>query len=114
MLYEWAAASKPGFYTELSSQVTAIEWLEGEAFGAQMGWMLGQLSLEELSREEDRPLLSALVIGKDEGMPSHGYWEFLKDLGEPVPIGDGNRTEAWYREFARACSYFAARRAADL
>lgn len=106
VLYEWAAAGTFGYYTDLAARVTAIQWLDGEAFGGQIGWMLGQLSLEELSRDEDRPLLSALVVGKVERMPTHGYWQFLRDLGEPVPIGEVNRVAAWANEFERACAYY--------
>jgi hypothetical protein len=109
VLYEWAAVPKFGTYFELRDRVTAIQWLDGEAFGAQIGWMLGQLSLEELSRDEDRPLLSSLVIGKDEGMPTHGYWQFLHDLGERVPIGDMNKLHAWYAEWQAACDFYGPR-----
>lgn len=45
---------------------------------------LGQVSLEELDREENRPLISALVIGKDENMPSSGFWTFCIELGIAV------------------------------
>lgn len=106
VLYEWAAAGEYGFYSDLAARVTAIEWLEGEAFGGQIGWMLGQLSLEELSRDEDRPLLSSLVVGKSERVPTGGYWQFLSDLGEPVPVGEVNRVVAWSKEFEWACKYF--------
>lgn len=107
VLYEWAAAGKYGYYTELADRVTAIKWLDGEAFGGQIGWMLGQLSLEELSRDEDRPLLSSLVVGKLEGVPTQGYWQFLRDLGEPVPVGEVNKVAAWSQEFRRACGFYA-------
>lgn len=107
VLYEWAAANRYGYYTELADCVTAITWLDGQAFGGQIGWMLGQLSLEELSRDEDRPLLSSLVVGKLEGVPTEGYWQFLRDLGEPVPVGEVNKVAAWSEEFRRACAFYA-------
>ena len=68
-LYEWAAAQHPGTYTELVHRVTAIEWPDGAYthHGQQMGYLLGQVSLEELVTDEDRPVLSSLVIGAEDG-----------------------------------------------
>lgn len=111
-LYEWAAAGSPRSYTDLTKRVTAIEWPEG-AFtnhGQQMGWLLGQVSLEELVRTEDRPVLSSLVIGQEEGMPTGGYWTFLRDeLAADVPASDLARLELWYTEWKAACAYYGRR-----
>jgi hypothetical protein len=83
VLLSWARANRPGTYTELTQMVTAIPWPEG-AFtheGSQMGHLLGQVSLDELDADEDRPVMSALVYGTDENMPSYGSWSFLAELG---------------------------------
>src|SRR4051812_1052843 len=104
-LYRCAADCTPRTYTELTLEVTAIPWPDGAYThaGQQMGFLLGQVSLEELDRVEDRPLLSSLVIGKDEGMPSMGYWTFRRDLGVQSPISDLERLELWTKEFEAAC-----------
>ena len=86
VLHEWASAGRFGSYSELAKRVTAIPWPEGAYThrGRQMGRLLGQVSLEELDRTEDRPLLSALVIGQEEGMPSGGFWSLLAEIGLTV------------------------------
>ncbi len=81
VLYEWAAAGRYGYYTELADRVTAITWLDGEAFGGQIGWMLGQLSLEELTRDEDRPC-------------SARSWLARSSASQPTVTGSSSRTSA--------------------
>ena len=109
VLYKWAAAERYGTYTELAQQVTAIEWPEGAYthHGQQMGYLLGQVSLEELDRNEDRPVLASLVIGQDEGMPTAGFRTFLADeLRVDVPATGLARLEFWVAEFKAACRYY--------
>ncbi len=111
-LCEWAATGKPRTYTDLTQRVTAIEWPEGAYtnHGQQIGFLLGQVSLEELVRDEDRPVLSALVIGQEEGMPSSGFWALLRDdLGIEVPATDLGRLDLWVAEFEAACRFYAGR-----
>jgi hypothetical protein len=109
-LYGWAAAGEYHHtYTELVDRVTAIEWPQGPHTdeGSQVGFLLGQVSLEELDRVEDRPLISALVIGKDENMPSSGFWGFCAE----VSIAVADRQLFWLKE-AKACCEFYGRKAA--
>lgn len=111
-LHDWAAAGRYGTYSELVRRVTAIEWPEGAYthHGKQMGVLLGQVSVEELVRDEDRPVLSALVIGQDEGMPTAGFWKFLRDnLHESVPMSDLDRVAYWAKEFKAACQFYGGR-----
>jgi hypothetical protein len=107
-LYRWASEGRYGTYTELIHEVTAIGWPDGAYthHGQQMGMLLGQVSMEELDRVEDRPLLSALVVGKEEGMPSGGFWTLLEELGVQPPKTEMGRLELWAGEFARAVSHF--------
>lgn len=109
VLHEWAALGRYGTYTELARQVTAIPWPEGAYthHGSQMGNLLGQASIDELSRTEDRPVISALVIGADEGMPSGGFWTFVREeLGLPVGTTDEDRLRFWVAEFKSACAFY--------
>lgn len=112
VLHAWAARERFVTYSELAQQITAIEWPEGAYthHGHQMGYLLGQVSLEELDRTEDRPVLSALVIGQEEGMPSHGFWNFLdEELGLPVPASSVARVTFWAEEFKAACRFYGRR-----
>jgi hypothetical protein len=60
-----------------------------------------------LDREIDRPVLSALVIGASEGMPSTGFWTFIEDdLKMSVPTTESARLEFWVREFKDCCRAF--------
>jgi hypothetical protein len=112
VLIEWARAERYGTYTDLMNRVTAIPWPD-RAYthhGQQMGWLLGQVSLEELDRVADRPVLSALVIGAAEGMPSTGFWKFLEDdLKIAVPSDEKGRLEFWVREFRACCRVYGGR-----
>lgn len=112
VLYGWAAAGEyHNTYTDLVGHVKAIDWPQGAhtAEGSQLGYLLGQVTLEELDPLEDRPLISALVIGKDENMPSSGFWSLCSELG--IPVSD--RQEFWLKE-AMACCQFYGRRAIAL
>lgn len=110
LLLQWAREGRFGFYAEVSRHVTAVAWPEGPHTheGQQMSYLLGQVALEELGRTEDRPLLSALVIGQEEGMPSHGFWTFLSDLGVEPPRDELGRLSYWQAEFVRARDHYRA------
>ena len=103
-LYEWARSSEPHTYTELTQRVTAIPWPEGAHTheGGQLGFLLGQVSIEELDHDEDRPLISAMVIDKMHNMPSGGFWALCEELDIPVAKSRDARERFWLREVA-AC-----------
>ena len=88
-------------YTELVQSVTAIPWPEGPHthHGQQLGRLLGQVAISELDTQEDRPLISALVIGKADNQPAEGFWKLLDDLG--VRSGRASRDEYWVKELRR-------------
>jgi len=112
-LYRWASVERYGTYTDLTNTVTAIEWPDG-AFthhGKQIGFLLGQVSMEELDQVEDRPLLSALVVSQDDDrMPSGGFWTLLRDeLLIPVPASRDDRQIVWAKELKAAFEYYGTR-----
>jgi hypothetical protein len=112
VLYGWAAPGRYRTYTDLARQVTAIPWSEGAYthHGSQMGHMLAQVSMHELSRYEDCPVISAPVIGADEGMPIAGFWTFVREeLGLPVGKIDEDKLRFWVQEFKSACAYYGQR-----
>ena len=54
-LHEWCARRAPHLYVDLIERVTAIPWPPGDHSSGQLGYLLGQVSLEELDSTEDRP-----------------------------------------------------------
>ena len=112
VLILWAVEGAPHPYTELSELVTAIPWPQGPHTheGQQMGYLLGQVSMAELDVTEDRPLLSAMVYGKEANGPVGGFWTMLKDdLGVKVPASGTARTDYWLREIAKCTLFFGPR-----
>ena len=112
-LCEWARSGDPHTYTELTQRVTAITWPEGAHTheGGQLGFLLGQVSLEELDPEEDRPLLSAMVIDKMDNMPSGGFWALCEELEIPVGKSRDARERFWLTEVAACHATYGAPRA---
>ena len=108
LLLGWAREGRFGTYSEVAQAVSAIDWPEGAYtnHGQQIGYLLGQVSVEELDAVEDRPILSALVIGQEQGMPSQGFWSLLVELDVGSFDSDLARMEFWVKEFRRACGYF--------
>jgi hypothetical protein len=52
---------------------------KGSAMGKQVGHLVGEISEEE--HDAGRPMLSALVVEKDTGMPSSGFYNLARDSG---------------------------------
>lgn len=99
-LYEWCARQEPHSYTDLIARVTAIPWPPGDHSSGQLGYLLGQVSLEELDSADDRPVISSVVIASGKNEPSHGYWALLEgDLGTHVP--SAGRETFWLKELYR-------------
>jgi hypothetical protein len=107
-LLTWAREGQPHYYSELVPLVSAIPWPEGAHTheGQQLGYLLGQVSLEELDPDEDRPLLSAMVIGRETNMPSGGFWALLQELGVKVGPSWEQRQEFWLRELRRCAETY--------
>lgn len=64
-------------------EVTAIDWPDGPYTheGSRMGYLPWQVSLAELDRHVDRPLISASVVERVSGRPSNGFRTFCRELG---------------------------------
>jgi hypothetical protein len=102
-LVDWAAAKEYRYYSDLVPVVSAIAWPEGPYThsGQQIGTLLGQVSLGELDRQEDRPLISALVVSKEDNLPSGGFWSLLDELGMTVGTSWDARVKFWATEVER-------------
>jgi len=102
-LFTWAREKRYGFYSDLVPLVPAIAWPEGPHTheGQQMGYLLGHVSIEELDTQEDRPLLSALVVARDDNLPSTGFWKFAEEMGVRVGSSTNERLAFWVQEIQR-------------
>ena len=113
-LYEWAERREAHPYTDLSQRVTAIDWPEGTHTdqGNQIGYLLGQVAIEELDRVEERPIISALVIDKQANMPSRGSWDPCEQLDVGIAPTTTAREKFWLTELEACFDYYgrAARR----
>lgn len=99
-LREWCTRREPHEYADLIARVRAIPWLPGDHSSGQLGYLLGQVSLEELDPTEDRPVISSVVMAHEKNKPSHGYWALLEeDLGIRVPVA--GRDAFWFNEMRR-------------
>jgi len=113
----WAREGRPHTYGDLvvrlEREVPGLQWPDGPHTheGNQMGYLLGQVSLAELAPDEDRPLLSALVVlkeGESLGLPSFGFWKFCRELNLNVGNSDDGRYEFWVNEFQRCVAHYGA------
>lgn len=99
-LHEWCARKEPHPYVDLIIRVTAIPWQAGDLSSGQLGYLLGQVSLEGLDPAEDRPVISSVVIASGKNEPSHGYWAFIEnDLG--IRVTAAHREAFWLKELTR-------------
>lgn len=101
-LVSWARRGRPGIYSALAKEVTAIEWPEGAYthHGSQIGMLLGQVGAAEWLLH--RPLLSAMAVQAEEGIPSKGFFDFARDLGELRSTSPDDELAFWVKEF-EAC-----------
>jgi hypothetical protein len=51
----------------------------GDRMGKEVGHLVGEISEDEVKR--GRPMLSALAVEKDTGIPSDGFFNLAADLG---------------------------------
>jgi hypothetical protein len=69
VLYEWCARKELHSCVELINQVTEIPRPPGDHSSGQLGYLLGQVSLEELDPAADRPVISSVVVASGRTSP---------------------------------------------
>lgn len=107
-LYEWARHDDlPRPWGELIRHVDAIHWPPGDATSGQLGWLLGQVALEELSADADRPIISAMGYNRSEAGPGGGFWALFPWL---VPSTIPHDRDAFWIAEIRRCQEFYGRR----
>lgn len=85
---------------ETVSYTTAGAWIglsmRDKAHRRRLGQVLDELNLHE--HAAGRPLLSALVVYADEGMPGPGFFDLATSLGHHRPGDDRGRYWRWERD----------------
>lgn len=93
-------------YKEVAAVMGLREW--GEDMNASIGGEVGKAATEisEDEHEQDRPLLSAVLVDAQRRKPRPGFYELARRLGK---LGGGSEDVFWerekrrvYREWARA------------
>jgi outer membrane biogenesis lipoprotein LolB len=99
----WANTGTLGAYSEFVQAVGLLDWPQGNQWEdhhrAQLGRLLGDISVAEWL--EDRPMLSALVVHKDERRPAETFFDLMEELTGLVT----DRDKAWLDEVDRCWSY---------
>lgn len=80
------AARARGFvhYSELA-RMLGID-MDNPHFGAQVGRILGEISTDEVAN--GRPMLSAIVVSKDDMLPGKGFFKLGQELHQVQPGED--------------------------
>ena len=70
----------------------------GNYMGSQLGWILGEISEDELSH--GRPMLSAIAVGVN-GKPGQGFYAWAKKLYGIEDDSDFDEESFWQEECAK-------------
>jgi hypothetical protein len=101
-LRQVARARDTEFYSEIAPTV-GID-TENPHFGALVGRILDEINRIEF--RQGRPLLSAIVISKENNMPGRGFFECARDLGRYSGKGDLEHLGFWVEELRRVHDYW--------
>lgn len=74
---------------------------------AQIGRILGDLS--EFEHREGRPLISAVVVASDTGMPGKGFFSLARSLGSRIQDAD----ELYLTELNKVWDYWSSHQAKE-
>jgi hypothetical protein len=78
-----------------------------EAMYRGMGQLLGLISEHE--HAAGRPLLSALVVTRDTGLPGDGFFVMAHNLGFQFPDTDAGRRLFWQEQVEAVVAYWTAK-----
>lgn len=98
-LREIARAQKTVIYSEIAP-IAGID-TGNPHFAALVGQLLDEINRVEA--ENGRPLLSAVVIGKDTGMPGRGFFNCARDLKR---YSGNDDLEYWLQELQQVYDHW--------
>lgn len=85
------------------SEIAEVAGLHADdpGFRFQIGEILDQINWHE--HRNERPLLSAVAVAKEDKRPGFGFFENARDIGV---YARGDKAEFWSRELIRVYSYW--------
>ncbi len=86
MLIEAARNRRVVYYAEVGRLLNFS--MDNPSHRVELGKILGEISTEEY--EEGRPLLSAVVVHKEDHQPGEGFFSLAKELGQKRPDEDSD------------------------
>ena len=96
-------AKRNGFisYSDLVTKIKAIMPTDLHARDNRLFNLLGEISREEHKTDPPRPMLSAVVIGKNDNLPGRGFFTLAGELGKYHGTNEVDRQHFWNEEVAR-------------
>lgn len=86
MLIKAAKNQKVVYYAEVGELLNFS--MDNPHHRKELGRILGEISTEE--DDNDRPLLSAVVVHKEDHLPGEGFFNLAKELGKQKPDEDND------------------------
>jgi hypothetical protein len=88
------------YYGDLCAEMKRVGVISLEPHGTPLAGLLGQINVVE--NDQNRPLLSAVVLSKETGAPGVGFWNISEQMGIDVGRTTDERERFWL-ESLRAC-----------
>jgi hypothetical protein len=85
-LIEAAKKQKVVYYAEVGELLNFS--MDNPHHRKELGRILGEISTDE--HQEGRPLLSAIVVHKENHLPGEGFFKLAKELGKQKPDEDND------------------------
>jgi hypothetical protein len=95
------------YYSDLCNEMRKKDVIELEPHGAPLAAILGQINVME--HDQDRPLLSAVVLSKDSNRPGVGFWNIATALGIRFGPSESEREMFWLESLQACYDYWKSR-----
>lgn len=95
------------YYGDLCAEMNKVGVITLEPHGAPLAGLLGQINVME--HDQNRPLLSAVVLSKETGVPGVGFWNISEQMGIDVGGTDEERDRFWVKALGACYAYWKVR-----
>jgi len=89
----WRTRGDTLSYSEICDEMRLKGIIDLEPHGTPFAALLGQINVIE--HDLGRPLISAVVVSKEERQPGVGFWNIAKELGIEVGESENQRVAFW-------------------